>query len=436
MVKNYKKYNSIVFENDPLFIKDKIKNSILNGSTFTIKDNISIKDWRLSCASFSLKDYKSIYNATVIRKILDNGGVIIGKTNHDEFAMGSSSEHSIFGSVKNSSNPDYVAGGSSGGSAVSVALKVSDFSLGSDTGGSIRQPASFCGIFGLKPTYGRVSRYGLVAFASSFDQIGPFSRTTLGLAKCLEVISGFDKKDSTSSKEKVPTFSKKIENNFPKKIGVPWDLIKTGTDKEIVNKLEKLIVFLEKNGCEVFDIQLPNSKYAIAAYYILTMAEASSNLARFDGVRYGYRHGSDNLQSMYSNTRSKGFGDEVKRRIILGTYVLSSGYYDAFFKKGQQVRRLIKNDFEKVFSNLDVILLPTSPTSAFKQKQNLSDPLKMYLSDIFTTPVSLAGLPALSFPAGYTKKNLPIGLQLIGNFFKEQTILNLSHYIEKKYNFD
>tara|TARA_A100001011_G_C14322485_1_gene851567 strand:- start:2462 stop:3772 length:1311 start_codon:yes stop_codon:yes gene_type:complete len=436
VIENSKKSNSIIFKGNPLFIKNKIDNSILNGATFTIKDNISIKDWQLSCASFTLKNYKSLYNATVVDKILNNGGVIIGKTNHDEFAMGSSSERSIFGSVKNSSNDKYVAGGSSGGSAVSVALEISDFSLGSDTGGSIRQPASFCGVFGLKPTYGRVSRYGLVAFASSFDQIGPFSRSTLGLAKCLEVISGYDEKDSTSSKEKVPPYSKNIEKNIPKKIGIPWELIKTGTNKEILNKLNILIDFLKKNNCEIIDIKLPNSKYAIAAYYILTMAEASSNLARFDGVRYGFRDSSNELESMYLNTRSKGFGDEVKRRIILGTYVLSSGYYDAFFKKGQQVRRLIKNDFENVFKNVDVILLPTSPTPAFKQGENLSDPLKMYLSDVFTTPVSLAGLPALSFPAGKTKNKLPIGLQLIGNYFKEETILNFSHYIEKNFNFD
>ena len=246
MVDNYKDFNSVIFEDKPLFLKDKIKNSILNGATFTIKDNISIKDWQLSCASFTLKNYKSLYNATVIDKILNNGGVIIGKTNHDEFAMGSSSEHSIFGNVKNSSNNQYVAGGSSGGSAVSVALKISDFSLGSDTGGSIRQPASFCGVFGLKPTYGRVSRYGLVAFASSFDQIGPFSKTTLGLAKCLEVISGYDSKDSTSSKEKVPEYSKNIEKKIPKKIGIPWELIKEGTNKEILLKLDLLINFLKK----------------------------------------------------------------------------------------------------------------------------------------------------------------------------------------------
>tara|TARA_B100000575_G_C23096816_1_gene632640 strand:+ start:191 stop:1501 length:1311 start_codon:yes stop_codon:yes gene_type:complete len=433
---NFKDFNSVVFKGKPLFLKDKINNSILNGATFTIKDNIAIKDWQLSCASFTLKNYKSLYNATVIEKILNNGGVIIGKTNHDEFAMGSSSEYSIFGNVKNSSNDQYVAGGSSGGSAVSVALEIADFSLGSDTGGSIRQPASFCGVFGLKPTYGRVSRYGLVAFASSFDQIGPFSKTTLGLAKCLEVISGYDSKDSTSSKEKVPEYSKNIEKKIPKKIGIPWELIREGTNKEILLKLDSLIDFLKKNDFEIVNIKLPNSKYAIAAYYILTMAEASSNLARFDGVRYGFRDNSNELESMYLNTRSKGFGDEVKRRIILGTYVLSSGYYDAFFKKGQQVRRLIKNDFENVFNKVDVILLPTSPTPAFKQGENLSDPLKMYLSDIFTTPVSLAGLPALNFPAGETKNKLPIGLQLIGNYFKEETILNFSHYIEKNFNFD
>ena len=436
MADNFKDFNSVVFKGKPLFLKDKINNSILNGATFTIKDNIAIKDWQLSCASFTLKNYKSLYNATVIEKILNNGGVIIGKTNHDEFAMGSSSEYSIFGNVKNSSNDQYVAGGSSGGSAVSVALEIADFSLGSDTGGSIRQPASFCGVFGLKPTYGRVSRYGLVAFASSFDQIGPFSKTTLGLAKCLEVISGYDSKDSTSSKEKVPEYYKNIEKKIPKKIGIPWELIKEGTNKEILLKLDSLIDFLKKNDFEIVNIKLPNSKYAIAAYYILTMAEASSNLARFDGVRYGFRDNSNELESMYLNTRSKGFGDEVKRRIILGTYVLSSGYYDAFFKKGQQVRRLIKNDFENVFNKVDVILLPTSPTPAFKQGENLSDPLKMYLSDIFTTPVSLAGLPALNFPAGETKNKLPIGLQLIGNYFKEETILNFSHYIEKNFNFD
>tara|TARA_B100000686_G_scaffold354328_1_gene463980 strand:- start:1466 stop:2824 length:1359 start_codon:yes stop_codon:yes gene_type:complete len=426
--------NAIVYDLDPIYKENSLDDELLHGRSILIKDNIAVKGWPLSCSSKILQDYISPYNSTVVNKILESGGVIVGKTNHDEFAMGSSNEYSVFGPAKHPTKIDRVPGGSSGGSATAIKLKMADFALGSDTGGSVRQPAAFCGVYGMKPTYGRVSRYGLVAFASSFDQIGPFARTTEGIARLLQVISGKDPKDATSAENQVPDYLSKLGGPIAKRIGVPWSFLKDGVDVQIINRLKEIELFLKSNGCEICEVSLPHAKHAIAAYYVLTNAEASSNLARYDGVRYGLSKRTTDLESMYKDSRSKGFGNEVKRRIMLGTYVLSSGYYDAYFKKAQQVRRLIQNDFIKVFKDVDLILLPTTPTPAFKQGEHLKNPLEMYLSDIFTTPISLAGVPTLNIPAGETSDNLPIGMQLVGNFFKEETILCLSHYIEDNLN--
>lgn len=434
MLQHYSDYN--LFTSSPeekLYIRKQIKTGLLQGRTIAIKDNIAVKGWQLSCASGILANYLSPYHATVVQRILDGDGTIIGKTNLDEFAMGSSNEHTIFGSVKNPVDSTKVPGGSSGGSATAVALGVCDMALGSDTGGSVRQPAAFCGVYGLKPTYGRVSRYGLVAFASSFDQIGILSNSTQDAALLLQVIAGHDPSDATSSDRQVPEYFKKLSEPEQHKVGIPWEQITDGADVEIIDRLKSLITFLKSSGFDVKNINLPHLRYSIATYYILTMAEASSNLARYDGVRYGLSDRKNVLENMYRDTRSAGFGEEVKRRIMLGTYILSSGYYDAYYKKAQKVRRLIRDDFVNVFKNVDVIILPTTPTPAFDLGENLNDPIKMYLSDIFTTPINLAGIPALSVPAGTHSSGLPIGLQLVGDFFNEETILRLSHYIECNY---
>ena len=430
----YNDRNALVHEGSPLYCENRLEDGKLGQLTVAVKDNIAVNGWPLSCSSHVLEGYVSPYNATVVERILDAGGIIVARTNHDEFAMGSSSEHSTFGATKHPFDTERVPGGSSGGSAVAVALEMTDLALGSDTGGSVRQPASFCGIYGLKPTYGRVSRYGLTAFASSFDQIGPFARTTEGIAKLLQAIAGHDPKDATSADKPVPNYVREFDDKIPRRIGIPWKFLKDGVDSEIMNSLKQLDSFLKDSGCEIVEIELPHAEYAIATYYVLTNAEASSNLARYDGVRYGVSEREGDLHSMYHDSRSNGFGDEVKRRIMLGTYVLSSGYYDAYFRKGQQVRRLIQDDFVKVFNEIDIILLPTTPTPAFRHGEHLENPLEMYLSDIFTTPMSLAGVPALSIPVGKTSEGLPIGLQLVANFFKEETILRLSHFIEKSFN--
>ena len=424
--------NAIVLSpQEGLYRESTLQSGILGGRTIAVKDNIAVKGWRTTCASDILDEYESPYHATVIERIVVQGGVIVGKTNHDEFAMGSSTENSRFGAAKHHIDNERVPGGSSGGSALSVALGLTDLALGSDTGGSVRQPAAFCGVYGLKPTYGRVSRYGLVAFASSFDQIGPFAKTTSGIALLLQAIAGIDEKDSTSSAEPVPQYSQLLEGDLPQSIGVPWDLLSEGVDAEILERLKGVLSALEDAGCKIERITLPHCKYSIATYYVLTMAEASSNLARFDGVRYGLSERDKTLEEMYRNTRSKGFGDEVKRRIMLGTYLLSSGYYDAYYRKAQKVRRLIRNDFADAFSRVDAIMLPTAPTPAFKLGEHLDNPLEMYLADIFTTPMSLAGIPAINIPVGVNTSGLPIGLQLVGDFFAEETILRLSHYIEQ-----
>ncbi len=415
-------------------IEQKIKNNKhgkLAGMVIAIKDVLAIKDKPLTCSSKILEEFNSIYTATAVQKLIDEDAIIIGKTNCDEFAMGSSNENSAFGAVKNPVDNDRVPGGSSGGSAAAVAAGLCDASLGTDTGGSIRQPASFCGTFGMKPTYGRVSRYGLTAFASSFDTIGPFTNNVTDLSLILSVISGKDEMDSTSQDLEVPDYTNQLDSNNKFKIGIPKEFFADGLNSEVREAIEKYIALLKDNGFEIIDIDLPNNEYAIATYYILTTAEASANLARFDGVRYTHRSNDHkDLIDMYTKSRSEGFGDEVKRRIMLGTYVLSAGYYDAYYGKAQKVRRLIKQDFENAFRKVDVILTPTSPFTAFKIGEKSSDPLEMYLSDIYTTSVNLAGIPGLNIPVAKDSNGLPIGMQLMANQFDELKILQLAKYIE------
>jgi len=401
----------------------------LAGSVFTIKDVISVKDSLLTCGSKILSNFESIYNATVIERLLSEDAIIIGKVNCDEFAMGSSNENSYYGPVKNPIDKTRVPGGSSGASAVSVAANMCLMSLGSETGGSIRQPSSFCGVTGLKATYGRISRFGLVAFASSFDSIGIFGNNNHDIGIALEVIAGFDERDSTSSENKIEKYSVYAGKKFdPKetKIGYAKEYFEEGLDEEIKKGILDKIDALKQKGFTVKEISLPNSAYVIQTYYILTCAEASSNLSRYDGVRYGVRaENSDVLDDMYVNTRSDGFGEEVKRRIMLGTYVLSAGYYDAYYRKGQKVRRLIMKDFENAFREVDFIISPTTPTTAFRLGEKIDDPLLMYLNDIYTVSANLAGIPAISIPAGFDKNKLPFGIQIMGKKFDELGLLRM-----------
>jgi len=403
----------------------------LYGKSFLIKDNIAIKGEELTCASNLLNSYKSPYNATVVDRLNDASAAIIGQTNMDEFAMGSSSEHSRYGSVKNPHDLKRVAGGSSGGSAAAVAEGLCDVALGSDTGGSVRQPAAFCGIYGLKPTYGRVSRYGLVAHASSFDTIGILSKNIDDIVNTFNVIAGFDPKDATSSKEKVLSQNKYNKNALPQTIGILKKDSLSAIDKDIAKNYALITGFLKENQVNLVEIDLPYLKYCIPTYYILTMAEASSNLSRFDGIRYGSREKSTNLDETYIKSRSKGFGPEVKRRIMTGTYILSSGYYDAYYSKALKVRRLIKNEYNKLFSKLDCLFIPTTANPAFYLNNRIDDPMKMYLSDIFTVPYNLIGSPSLNIPGGTTKKGLPIGFQVIGDSFKEETLFHFAHSLSK-----
>jgi aspartyl-tRNA(Asn)/glutamyl-tRNA(Gln) amidotransferase subunit A len=407
----------------------------LRGVAIAVKDNICTKDLQTTCGSYILNNYKAHYDATAVKKLNAAGAVIVGKTNMDEFAMGSSNESSAFGSVKNPWDLERVPGGSSGGSAVAVASGVVRASLGSETGGSVRQPASLCGIVGLKPTYGRISRFGLVAFASSLDQIGIFGQTSKDAADVLSVIAGRDKHDSTTADVAVPDYAATLDNDIKgKKIGVPRALFGEGLDDEIRHAVENSIENYRKLGAEIVDVELPYAKYGIAVYYIIATAEASSNLARFDGVRYGFRaEGSHELREMYRKTREEGFGAEVKRRIMLGTYVLSSGYYDAYYSKAQKVRALVKKDYEKAFGVCDAILTPTSPSVAFRIGEKSDDPLAMYLSDIYTVSANLAGIPGISVPCGLSSEGLPIGTQLLGNFWSEDVLLNLSNVYEKEF---
>jgi aspartyl-tRNA(Asn)/glutamyl-tRNA(Gln) amidotransferase subunit A len=400
-----------------------------------VKDNICTKFSQTSCGSRILGDYRPQYNATAVERLLKAGAIIVGKTNMDEFAMGSSNENSAFGTVKNPWDTARVPGGSSGGSAVAVASGVVRASLGSETGGSVRQPASFCGIVGLKPTYGRISRFGLVAFASSLDQIGIFGQTSKDVAAVLGAIAGRDKNDATTADVEVPDYASELEKDLTgKRIGVPRALFGEGLDEEVRSSVEAAIDNYERLGAEIVDVELPNSKYSIAVYYIIATAEASSNLARFDGVRYGFRaEEARELRQMYMKTREEGFGAEVKRRIMLGTYVLSSGYYDAYYAKAQKVRTLLKQDFISAFERCDAILTPTAPTTAFKIGEKSDDPLAMYLSDIYTASANLAGIPGISVPCAISKDNLPIGLQLVGRPWSEATLLSLAHVYENEF---
>ena len=430
------KTNSVVRNRIKSIDLKKPRTGLLKNKTFLIKDNIAIKDEYLTCASNILQNYKSPFNATVIERINNEGGVIVGQTNCDEFAMGSSSEFSIYGSVKNPFNLNLVAGGSSGGSAAAIAEGISDIALGSDTGGSVRQPAAFCGIYGLKPSYGRVSRYGLVAHASSFDTIGIMSKSIKDVYSTFCAIAGKDIKDSTSVDTDKPRISNLEDSTLPKSIGIINDNILNQINVEIAEKYRLLVDYLKLKKVQIIEIDLPYFEYCIAAYYVLTMAEASSNLSRFDGVRYGNRANNENLSDLYFKTRSDGFSDEVKRRIMTGTYVLSSGYYDAYFSKALKVRRLIKNSYSDLFNKCENLLIPTTPELPFQLKNNLEDPLKMYLSDIFTVPINLAGIAALNIPAGFSSSNLPIGLQLVSNSFKEETLFSLAHILSEEEIFD
>ncbi len=405
----------------------------LTGVPIAIKDNICTKGLRTTCASKILSNFVPPYDATVIENLKKEGAIIFGKTNMDEFAMGSSNETSYFGPVKNPWDMERIPGGSSGGSAVAVSAILAPASLGSDTGGSIRQPASLCGVVGMKPTYGRISRYGLIAFGSSLDQIGPFARSIEDCALILEVISKYDPRDSTSINLKTPEYLKNLNEDIRGlKIGVPKEYFIDGVEEDIIKGINDAVEILKKLGAEIREISLPHTKYGIAVYYLIATAEASSNLARYDGVKYGFRaENVKDLKEMYIKTKKEGFGEEVKRRIMLGTFSLASGYYDAYYKKASKVRTLIKNDFVNAFEKVDVILCPTSPTTAFKIGEKTNDPIQMYLSDIFTINVNLAGIPAISVPCGFDKKGLPIGMQIIGNYFEEQVILNASYAYEK-----
>lgn len=405
---------------------------ILAGIPIAIKDVICTKGIRTTCGSRILYNFVPPYNATVIERLENEKLVFVGKTNMDEFAMGSSTETSYFGITANPWSLDRVPGGSSGGSAAAVSADETILSLGTDTGGSIRQPAALCGIVGLKPTYGRVSRFGLIAYASSFDVIGPMTKDVTDCALLMNIIAGYDKFDSTSVNIEVPDYTKSLINDVKGiKIGVPKEYFIAGIDPEVEKSVLDAVNLLKSLGAEVIEISLPHTEYAIATYYLLATAEASSNLARYDGIKYGYRTPKyEDLLDLYMKSRSEGFGKEVKRRIILGTFVLSAGYYEAYYLKAQKVRTLIKRDFQEAFTKCDVIITPTSPTPSFKIGEKIDDPLQMYLSDIFTVSVNLAGLPAINVPCGFQKDGLPIGLQIIGKHFDEPTIIRVAYTFE------
>jgi aspartyl-tRNA(Asn)/glutamyl-tRNA(Gln) amidotransferase subunit A len=406
----------------------------LTGIPLGIKDLICTKGVKTTCASRMLENFVPPFNATVMEKLEAAGAVMLGKLNMDEFAMGSSTEHSAFFRTHNPWNLECIPGGSSGGSAASVAARTCAGSLGSDTGGSIRLPASLCGVVGLKPTYGSVSRYGLVAFASSLDQIGPIVKDVRDCAILFSAIAGHDPKDSTSIFREHPNYQESLILDMKDLVvGIPKEFFIEGLDPEVEKAVKESISILESQGAKIVEISLPHTKYALATYYIIAPAEASSNLSRYDGVKYGYRTKKyHNLMDMYKKTRSEGFGDEVKRRIMIGTYALSAGYYDAYYKKASQVRTLIKEDFRKAFEKCDVIAAPTSPTTAFKMGEKVDDPLSMYLTDIFTLTVNMAGIPGASVPCGMSSGGLPIGLQLLGNYFEEGKILRAAYNVESR----
>ena len=415
------------------FAFPKANQNPLNGLPITIKDNICTEGLNTECCSKILQGFRPPYDAAVISKLKKSGMEIFPlKANMDEFAFGSSTENSYFGPTHNPWNLECVPGGSSGGSAAAVASDEAIWALGSDTGGSIRQPASFCGVVGLKPTYGRVSRFGLIAFASSLDQIGPITKDVEDAAILTQIISGYDPNDSTSVNQSVPDYTKSLTNNIKGlKIGIPKEYFVQGLDAEVKSTIEEAVNKLKTLGASVNQVSLPHTEYAVPVYYIIATAEASSNLARFDGVQYGYRSKSDNLIQMYKQTRAEGFGDEAKRRIILGTFALSHGYYDAYYLRALKARTLIKQDFDQAFSDFDCIVAPTSPSAAFKIGERTADPLKMYLSDIYTISVNLAGIPAISIPCGFTKKGLPVGLQIMAKAFNEEMLFKVAHTFEQ-----
>ena len=441
--KSSKKLNTYIEETFEQALKDAKKfdskqnfDKKLSGIPLAVKDLFCTHNVRTTASSKILENFIPTYESTVTQNLWDAGAILLGKLNCDEFAMGSSNETSYFGNVISPIDNNLVPGGSSGGSASALAAKLTPATIGTDTGGSIRQPASFTGTVGLKPTYGSCSRYGIVAFASSLDQAGPMTRNVKDCALLLEVMSSFDQKDSTSIDFKRPNYSLELNKNIKgKKIGIPKEYRVDGMPSEIEKLWEKGKEFLKECGAEIVDISLPHTNYALPTYYIVAPAEASSNLARYDGVKYGFRAEGENLIDMYEKTRSQGFGDEVKRRIMIGTYVLSSGYYDAYYLKAQKVRMLIKNDFDEAFNKVDAILTPSTPSSAFKIGDKTDDPVSMYLNDIFTVPVNLAGLPGISIPAGLDKNKYPLGLQIIGKPFDEQGILNIAYSMEEKINF-
>lgn len=407
--------------------------SLLNGIPIALKDNLCTQGIKTTCASKILENYIPTYNATAIEKAIADGAVIIGKTNLDEFGMGSSTENSIIGPTRNPVNTDYVTGGSSGGSAAAVASGEAIIALGTDTGGSIRQPSAFCGITGIKPTYGRVSRYGLISYASSLDQIGVLGKSAEDCALMLNSICGHDKHDTTSADVNKPDFSASLNKGLKGiKAGLPKEYFIEGLDRGIRNSVMEAVKVLERNGMEIEEISMPHASHAISSYYLVATAEASSNLARYDGVKYGFRADADSEDSvmMYENTRSMGFGSEVKRRIMLGTYVLSAGYYDAYYLKGQRVRNLIKTDFDRAFEKVDCIITPTTPCLPFKIDEKMADPLQMYLVDIYTVSLNLSGLPGISVKCG-EEDGLPIGMQIIGRAFDEEMILRVANGYEK-----
>ena len=410
---------------------------LLAGVPLALKDNMNLKGSKTTASSKILENFVSPYNASITNKLLNNLIPIVGKTNLDEFAMGSSTENSAFKKTKNPWNLKKVPGGSSGGSAAAVAALEAPLSLGSDTGGSIRLPGSFCGVVGMKPTYGRVSRYGLIAFASSLDQIGPFSRTIEDSAMLLEVIAGLDPKDSTSLDAPVENYSKTLNKDIKgMKVGIIKELLAEGVSEDVRKSFEQAVETYKTLGAEIKEISLPHIKYSIGIYYIIATAEASSNLARFDGVKYGYRtKDAKNLLEMYTKTRAEGFGDEVKRRIMLGTYALSSGYYDAYYKKAQQMRTLIKEDFDKAFEQVDILISPTCPNTAFDLGSKTEDPLSMYLTDIATICANLAGIPGLSVPAGFDKDGMPIGLQVLSPVLTESRLFNAAYRFEQEHDY-
>ena len=438
-----KKLNSIITDNfdNALKISKKfdIKANIdrqLPGIPLAVKDLFCTKGVKTTAGSKILNNFIPTYESTVTQNIWNEGAILLGKLNCDEFAMGSSNETSFFGNVENPVGKNIVPGGSSGGSATALAAKLTPATIGTDTGGSIRQPASFTGTVGLKPTYGSCSRWGIVAFASSLDQAGPMTKNVKDCALLFQVMSSYDQKDSTSVNFKRQNYSRNLNQNIKgMNIGIPKEYRVEGMSSVIEKLWQKGIEYIKNSGANIIDITLPHTNYALPTYYIVAPAEASSNLARYDGVKYGFRAEGNNLIDMYENTRSEGFGDEVKRRIMIGTYVLSSGYYDAYYLKAQKVRRLIKNDFDNVFNKVDAILTPSTPTSAFKIGEKTNDPVSMYLNDVFTVPVNLAGLPAITIPGGHDEKGFPLGLQIIGKAFEEQTILNVAYCLEQKINF-